>query len=91
VRVRSRPVKPNVIGAPSAGHCGVFLYDAPKVLLLLVPIVFAVGIVRSFFTAERSRAVLAGPKRHMKWPKVANGCLAQRVGPSHAKWRSDSG
>jgi uncharacterized membrane protein YraQ (UPF0718 family) len=37
-----------------------FLYDAPKVLLLLVLIVFAVGIVRSFFTAERTRAVLAG-------------------------------
>jgi len=37
-----------------------FLYDAPKVLLLLLLIVFAVGIVRSFFTAERTRALLAG-------------------------------
>ncbi|WP_243337168.1 permease [Anaeromyxobacter soli] len=37
-----------------------FLYDAPKVLLLLVLIVFGVGIVRSFFTAERTRALLAG-------------------------------
>jgi hypothetical protein len=37
-----------------------FLYDSPKVLLLLVLIVFAVGIVRSFFTAERTRAMLAG-------------------------------
>jgi uncharacterized membrane protein YraQ (UPF0718 family) len=39
-----------------------FLYDAPKVLLLLVLIVFAVGIVRSFFTAERTRAILAGKR-----------------------------
>ncbi len=37
-----------------------FLYDAPKVLLLLVLIVFGVGIVQSFFTAERTRALLAG-------------------------------
>jgi len=37
-----------------------FLYDAPKVLLLLALIVFGVGIVRSFFTAERTRALLDG-------------------------------
>lgn len=37
-----------------------FLYDAPKVLMLLVLVVFAVGILRTFFTPERTRAVLAG-------------------------------
>lgn len=37
-----------------------FLYDAPKVLLLLVVVVFAVGIVRTFFTQERTRQLLAG-------------------------------
>lgn len=37
-----------------------FVYEAPKVLLLLLVVVFAVGIVRSFFTPERTRAVLAG-------------------------------
>lgn len=37
-----------------------FLYDAPKVLLLLVLVVFGVGVVRSFFTPERTRALLAG-------------------------------
>ena len=31
-----------------------------KVLLLLVLIVFGVGIIQSFFTAERTRALLAG-------------------------------
>ena len=37
-----------------------FLYEAPKVLLLLVVVVFAVGIVRTFFTPERTRRALAG-------------------------------
>jgi uncharacterized membrane protein YraQ (UPF0718 family) len=37
-----------------------FLYEAPKVLLLLVLVVFVVGIVRSFFTPERTRRILAG-------------------------------
>ena len=37
-----------------------FLYDVPKVLLLLTLIVYAVGVVRTFFTPERTRALLAG-------------------------------
>lgn len=37
-----------------------FLYDTPKVLMLLILIVFGVGILRSFFTPERTRAVLSG-------------------------------
>jgi len=37
-----------------------FVYEAPKVLMLLVAVVFGVGIVRSFFTPERTRRVLAG-------------------------------
>lgn len=37
-----------------------FAYDAPKVLLLLTLVVFAMGVVRSFFSPERTRAVLAG-------------------------------
>ncbi len=55
-----------VLGLAPASHLGqsvaFFLYDAPKVLLLLVLIVFAVGIVQSFFTAERTRALLAGKR-----------------------------
>ena len=39
-----------------------FLYDAPKVLLLLTLVVFAMGIVRSFFSPERTRALLAGKR-----------------------------
>jgi hypothetical protein len=39
-----------------------FLYDAPKVLLLLVLVVFGVGLIRSFFTPERTRQMLAGKR-----------------------------
>lgn len=37
-----------------------FLYDAPKVLLLLTGVVMVMGMVNSYFTAERTRALLAG-------------------------------
>ncbi len=37
-----------------------FVYDTPKVLLLLTLAVFGMGIVRSFFSPERTRALLAG-------------------------------
>jgi hypothetical protein len=39
---------------------GFFAYDTPKVLMLFVLVVFAMGVVRSFFSAERTRALLAG-------------------------------
>jgi len=37
-----------------------FIFEAPKVLMLLVVVVFGVGIVRSYFTPERTRRILAG-------------------------------
>ncbi|MFZ1909615.1 MAG: permease [Burkholderiales bacterium] len=37
-----------------------FLYDAPKVLLLLTGIVFAIGVIQTFFSPERTRALLSG-------------------------------
>ncbi|MBP6252069.1 MAG: permease [Rubrivivax sp.] len=47
-----------------ASHLGgaleFFFYDAPKVLLLLTGIVFVMGMVNSYFTPERTRALLAG-------------------------------
>jgi uncharacterized membrane protein YraQ (UPF0718 family) len=36
------------------------VYDTPKVLLLLTLVVFAMGVVRSFFSPEKTRAMLAG-------------------------------
>jgi len=41
---------------------GFFVYEAPKVLMLLVLVVFGVGVVRTFFTPERTRALLAGKR-----------------------------
>lgn len=47
-----------------ASHLGgalqFFLYDAPKVLLLLAGVVFVMGMVNTYFTPERTRALLAG-------------------------------
>ena len=37
-----------------------FLYDTPKVLMLLTGVVFVMGMVNSYFTPERTRAMLAG-------------------------------
>ena len=37
-----------------------FVYDTPKVLLLLTGVVFVMGVVNTFFSAERTRALLAG-------------------------------
>ncbi len=50
----------------SAGHLAsaveFFVFEAPKVMMLLTVVVFGVGIVRSFFTPERTRAILAGKR-----------------------------
>ena len=37
-----------------------FVYDTPKVLLLLTGVVFVMGVIHSFVTPERTRALLAG-------------------------------
>jgi len=37
-----------------------FFYDTPKVMMLLFLVVFGVGILRSFFTPEKTRAMLSG-------------------------------
>ena len=37
-----------------------FIFEVPKVLLLLTLIVFIVGIIRSYFSPERTRAALEG-------------------------------
>ena len=51
-------------GIPHQGHLGealhFFFYDTPKVLLLLIAIVFVMGIVHTFISPERTRAFLSG-------------------------------
>jgi uncharacterized membrane protein YraQ (UPF0718 family) len=55
-----------LLGLPQGSHAGAsvefFLYEVPKVLMLLMVVVFGVGIVRTFFTPERTRAILAGKR-----------------------------
>ncbi|HVO13527.1 MAG TPA: permease [Vicinamibacteria bacterium] len=47
-------------GSAAGAAAEFFLYDTPKVLMLLTVVVFAVGIARSFFTPEATRRILAG-------------------------------
>ncbi len=37
-----------------------FVFETPKVVLLLVGVVYVIGIIRTYFTPERTRALLAG-------------------------------
>src|ERR1035437_2876781 len=39
-----------------------FFFEVPKVMMLLTLVVFGVGIIRSFFTPQRIRAILAGKR-----------------------------
>jgi uncharacterized protein len=50
-------------GTRLASSVQFFLFDTPKVLLLLVLIVFLVGILRSFFTPEQTRHLLIGRRQ----------------------------
>jgi hypothetical protein len=45
---------------PLGGALQFFFYDTPKVLLLLTGVVFVMGMINSWFTPERTRALLAG-------------------------------
>ena len=42
-----------------------FFLDIPKVFMLLLLIVWAVGVIRSFFTPERTRTLLAGKREFL--------------------------
>ncbi|THH36134.1 permease [Aliishimia ponticola] len=48
-----------------------FVYDVPKVLLLLTGIVFVTGVLRSWFSPEKTRAVLAGKREIFGYPLAA--------------------
>jgi uncharacterized membrane protein YraQ (UPF0718 family) len=39
-----------------------FLYDVPKILLLLSGMIFVISIIRTFFSPERTRALLGGKR-----------------------------
>lgn len=54
----------DVLGAPRGSALGdalaFFVYEVPNVLLLLVAVTFVIGVANTWFTAERSRRLLAG-------------------------------
>jgi uncharacterized membrane protein YraQ (UPF0718 family) len=54
----------DLAGLSRGSHLGsaveFFVFEVPKVLLLLTAVVFAVGVLRSFFTPDRARQLLAG-------------------------------
>ena len=54
----------NALPLPRTGHITdavrFFVFEAPKVLLLLVIVVFVIGIIRTYFSPERTRRMLAG-------------------------------
>ncbi len=56
-----------VLGLTSGSHLGesvaFFLYDVPKILLLLSGMIFLITVVRTFFSPERTRALLGGKRQ----------------------------
>ncbi len=56
----------SLFGLAKGSHLGAamefFIFESPKVLMLLTLVVFGVGIVRSFFTPERTRRILSGKR-----------------------------
>ena len=55
-----------VLGLAEGSHLGesvaFFLYDVPKILLLLSGMIFLVSTVRTFFSVERTRQLLGGKR-----------------------------
>ena len=56
----------SILRLSTNGHIGsavnFFIFEVPKVLMLLVLVIFGVGIIRSFFTPERTRQMLVGKR-----------------------------
>jgi len=59
----------SALGLAEGSHLGAavefFVYDTPKVLLLLTLVVFVVGVIRSFFTPESTRKILSGKRESL--------------------------
>ena len=50
-------------GSPLGESIAFFLYDVPKILLLLSGMIFLISIIRTFFSPERTRALLGGKRQ----------------------------
>jgi uncharacterized membrane protein YraQ (UPF0718 family) len=68
----------SLLGLPPKSRLGTavefFVFDAPKVMMLLILVVFGVGIVRSFFTPVKARRLLAGNR------EITGNILAAMLG-----------
>lgn len=49
-------------GSHLASAVEFFVFEVPKVLMLLLLVVYSVGVVRTFFSPERTRSILAGKR-----------------------------
>lgn len=74
----SRWLTYTIFGLAEGTHLGeaveFFVYDTPKVLLLLSLVVFGVGVMRSFVTPERTRQILSGRR------EIGGNVLASLMG-----------
>jgi len=56
----------SLTGYERSSHLGesihFFFYDTPKVMLLLIGVVFFMGIIQTYFSPERTRSLLAGKR-----------------------------
>lgn len=56
----------NLLAQPQGSHLGeslaFFFYDVPKILLLLGGMIFLISFLRTFFSPEKTRAMLAGKR-----------------------------
>jgi len=50
-------------GSQLGSSIAFFLYDVPKILLLLSGMIFLISIIRTFFSPERTRALLGGKRQ----------------------------
>jgi len=68
----------SLLGLTAGSHFGeavrFFIYDGPKVLMLLVLVVFGVGVLRSFFTPALTRRLLSGRR------EIVGNCMAAGLG-----------
>ncbi|MBP7601189.1 MAG: permease, partial [Thermoflexales bacterium] len=50
-------------GSQLGASVAFFLYDVPKILLLLGGMIFVISVIQSFFSPERTRAFLSGKRQ----------------------------
>jgi uncharacterized membrane protein YraQ (UPF0718 family) len=51
------------VGSHLGESVAFFLYDVPKILLLLSGMIFLISVIRTFFSPERTRALLGGKRQ----------------------------